>query len=73
MGVSAREHAVREHDVGRAAERYVSAIERSAGGAAVQDELLGDVAHAAADVGIDADSPDAAAIAQRLAEVELVE
>ena len=73
MGAAARELATREHDVGRVADRYAAAIEQSAGGAAVQQEVLGEVARAAADVGIDTDSPDAAAIARRLAEVELVE
>jgi hypothetical protein len=73
MGAAARELAEGEHDAGRVAERYVAAIEQSAGGAAVQDEVLGEVARAAADVGIDAESPDAAAIARQLAEVELVE
>ena len=73
MGAAARELAAREHDAGRAADRYVAAIEQSAGGGAVQDEVLGEIARAAADVGIDADSPDAVGIARRLAEVELVE
>jgi glycosyltransferase involved in cell wall biosynthesis len=73
MGAAARELAVREHEVGHVADRYAAAIEQTAGGAAVQDAVLGEVACAAADVGIDADSPDAAAIARRLAEVELVE
>jgi glycosyltransferase involved in cell wall biosynthesis len=73
MGDAARDLAAREHEVGRVADRYAAAIEQSAGAAAVQEEVLGEVARAAADVGIDADSPDAATIARRLAEVELVE
>jgi hypothetical protein len=63
----------REHDVGRVADRYAAAVEQAAGGPAVQADVLAEVARAAADVGIDADSADAAAIARRLAEVELVE
>ena len=73
MGAAALELAKREHDIGRVADRYAGAVEQSAGGAAVQEQVLGEVARAAADVGIDAESPDAAAIARRLAEVELAE
>jgi glycosyltransferase involved in cell wall biosynthesis len=73
MSTAARRLAELEHDLGRAADLYAAAIEESAGGAAVQADVLAQVARAAADVGIDADSPDAAAIARRLAEAGLVE
>jgi hypothetical protein len=71
MGAAARELARREHDLGRAAELYVAALEQAAGGEAVADAVLGDVARAAADVGIEPGSPEASELARRLAEVEL--
>ena len=61
----------REHDLGRAADLYVAALEQAAGGEAVANAVLGDVAAAAAEVGIEPDSPEAAELARRLAEVEL--
>ena len=73
MGEAARALAEREHAVDRVAELYAAALEQAAGGAAVQEAVLADVARAAADVGIGTDAPETAAIAQRLAEVELAE
>lgn len=73
MGEAARAVAVGEHDVGRSAEAYVAALEQVAGGAVAQEQILVDVARAAADVGIGPDAAEATAIAQRLAEVELAE
>ena len=73
MGEAARALAAREHAVDRVAELYAAALEQAAGGAAVQEAVLADVARAAADVGIGTDAPETAAIAQRLAEVELAE
>jgi glycosyltransferase involved in cell wall biosynthesis len=61
----------REHDLDRAADLYAAALEQAAGGEAVANQVLDDVARAAADVGIEAGSPEAAELAQRLAEVEL--
>jgi glycosyltransferase involved in cell wall biosynthesis len=71
MGRHAAELARREHDVERVAERYVAALERAAGGPAVDDEVLRDVSQAASDVGISAETAEAKEIARRLAEVEL--
>ena len=71
MGVSAAALARREHDVDRVAEQYVAALERTLGGASVDDAVLHEVTAAAADVGISADSAEAREIARRLAEVEL--
>jgi glycosyltransferase involved in cell wall biosynthesis len=71
MSTAALELARREHDLARAADLYVAALEQAAGGAAVADSVLGDVATAAADVGIEPGSPEAAELARRLAEVEL--
>ncbi len=73
MGAAARRLAQREHEVERVAEQYAAALEEAAGGSAVQEALLRDVARAAAEVGIDGESTEAAAIARRLAEVELAE
>ena len=61
----------REHDLARGADLYVAALEQAAGGKAVADAVLSDVAAAATDVGIEPGSPEAAELAQRLAEVEL--
>lgn len=71
MGAAARDLADREHDLERAAELYASALELAAGGAKVADAVLGEVASAAAEVGIGPGSPEAAELARRLAEVEL--
>jgi glycosyltransferase involved in cell wall biosynthesis len=73
MGAAARDLAVRRHAVDRVADLYAAALETTAGAGTVQAAVLEDVARAAADVGIDANAPEAAAIARRLAEVELVE
>jgi glycosyltransferase involved in cell wall biosynthesis len=71
MSAAARELARREHDLARAADLYAAALEQAAGGEAVADAVLGDVARAAADVGIEPGSPEAAELARRMAEVEL--
>jgi glycosyltransferase involved in cell wall biosynthesis len=71
MGANAAALALREHDIGRVAELYVAALERSAGGAAVDDAVLRDVSQAASEVGISAETAEAKEIARRLAEVEL--
>jgi glycosyltransferase involved in cell wall biosynthesis len=71
MGAAAASLARTEHDLGRVADRYAAALELAAGGGAVAEEVLGEVGTAAAAVGIEADSPEAAELARRLAEVEL--
>jgi glycosyltransferase involved in cell wall biosynthesis len=71
MGRNALELARREHDVGRVAEQYAAALELAAGGESVAAGVLGEVAQAAAGVGIEPGSPEAAELARRLAEVEL--
>jgi glycosyltransferase involved in cell wall biosynthesis len=65
MGRAARALAEREHALPRVAEAYVAAVEESAGGEAVRDAVLGEVAHAAADVGL----AETADVARRLREV----
>ena len=71
MSSAALELVRREHDLARGADLYVAALEQAAGGEAVADAVLGDVAAAATDVGIEPGSPEAAELARRLAEVEL--
>jgi glycosyltransferase involved in cell wall biosynthesis len=71
MGTAAVELARREHDLDRVADLYVSAFEQAAGGGAVSDDVLRDVSHAAAEVGIEPGSPAASEIAARLREVDL--
>ena len=71
MGEAAAVLARREHDVGRVADLYAAALEKAAGGSAVNDAVLREVSEAAADVGISANTAEAREIARRLAEVEL--
>ena len=71
MGDAAREYVRREHDLGRAAEGYVAALEEAAGGAAVADAVAGDVARAAAEIGVEAGTPFAGELAVRLDELGL--
>jgi glycosyltransferase involved in cell wall biosynthesis len=71
MGANASDLARREHRVERVADLYVAALERGAGGAAVDEAVLREVSEAASDVGISAETAEAKEIARRLAEVEL--
>src|SRR5262245_6622817 len=52
MGVRARELIEREHRLDLVAEAYAAALEELAGGTAVQERVLNDVASAAAEVGM---------------------
>jgi len=70
MSDAAREYA-REHDVAQVAEEYVAALEEAAGGTVVADAVVGDVARAAAEIGVDPDSEFATELAGRLDEVGL--
>jgi glycosyltransferase involved in cell wall biosynthesis len=71
MGQAALELVRREHVVERVAERYAAALEEAAGGDAVADSVLGDVATAAAEVGIEAGSREAQELVRRLAEIDV--
>jgi len=71
MGAAAAELARRKHGVEHVAELYAAALEKAAGGAAVDDAVLREVSEAAAGVGISANTAEAREIARRLAEVEL--
>jgi glycosyltransferase involved in cell wall biosynthesis len=68
MGAAARALAEREHDVGRVAEAYVSALEEAAGGEAVRDAVRGEVAAAASEVGLQPGGEALGEIAERLRE-----
>jgi glycosyltransferase involved in cell wall biosynthesis len=69
MGAAAVEYARREHDLDRVADLYLAALEEVAGGPAVRDTVLGDVAKAAHDVGIGSDDPELSEVADRAREV----
>jgi glycosyltransferase involved in cell wall biosynthesis len=69
MGARALELIEREHRLDLVAEAYAAALEELAGGTAVQERVLQDVASAAAEVGMGGD--DAAVLAARLREVGL--
>ena len=71
MGAAAAEYARREHDLDRVADLYLAALEEVAGGPAVRDAVLGEVARAAHEVGMDAYDPDLAEVAGRMREVGL--
>ncbi len=73
MGAAGREYVAREHDLERVAEAYAVAVEQAAGGQAVRDAVLREVALAAAEVGIGADDPETAELAVRLSEAGLGE
>jgi glycosyltransferase involved in cell wall biosynthesis len=67
MGAAARELVEREHRLDRVAEAYAAALEELAGGRAVQDAVVHEVAQAAAEVGL----TDTTEVAARLKEVGL--
>ncbi len=71
MGEAARELAEHEHDLARVADQYAAACEQLLGGAANTEAVLGDVAQAAAEIGIEPGSDEADEIGRRLSEVEL--
>ena len=71
MGKAAADWARREHDLDRTADLYVAALEESLGLDEVERAVLGDVARAAAELGVDADSPELSEVANRLREVGL--
>jgi glycosyltransferase involved in cell wall biosynthesis len=68
---AASEYVHREHDLDRVADLYVAALEEVAGGPAVRDAVLGEVASAAHEVGIDVSDTEVAEIGGRAGEVGL--
>ena len=71
MGSAAREYVAEVHELERVADAYAAACEEAAGRAAVRDAVLRDVASAAHDVGLDADTTELAGLARRAREVGL--
>ncbi len=71
MGKAAADWAQREHDLDRTADLYVAALEEVFGLPDVERAVLSDVATAAADLGVDPDSPELTDVATRLREVGL--
>ena len=71
MSARALDLVEREHRVDRVAEAYAAALETLAGGAAVEEGVLREVAAAAAESGLEGD--DAAVLAARLREIGLGE
>jgi len=71
MGAASVALASTEHDVERVADSYAAVLEEAAGGDAVRETVLREVSEAAADVGIEASSSEAAALGRALDEVEL--
>jgi hypothetical protein len=72
LGEAAREYIRTDHDLERVAELYLGALEWAVGGEAVSVAVLREIAQAAADVEIGADSPELAVIARELRESEIV-
>jgi glycosyltransferase involved in cell wall biosynthesis len=71
MSESAAEWARNEHDLETAAELYVATIEESVGARDVERAVVGDVARAASEVGLTADSPELGDVAGRLKDAGL--
>lgn len=69
MGEAALAYARREHDLERAADLYLAALEEGAGGELIRTAVLSEIAEAAADVGIDPADAQVAEIAARAREV----
>ena len=69
---AARRLARSEHDLETVAERYAAALEEAAGGPAVSQSVLREVAAAAGEVGIDEDDPEIRELSERLREVGVV-
>ena len=68
MSRAALESARTEHGLDHVVELYVAALEEAAGGEAVEDSVVDDVARAAHDVGLTADDPAVAELGERLRE-----
>lgn len=64
MGTAASDYVRREHDLDRVADLYLAALEEVAGGPAVRDAILGDVARSAHEVGMSAYDRDLAEVAE---------
>jgi glycosyltransferase involved in cell wall biosynthesis len=68
-----RAYVQREHGLDRVADAYAAALEHAAGGVTVREAVLGEVAGAAAEVGLDADAAETRELGVRLREVGIGE
>ena len=73
MSAAATAYVAAEHELGRVADLYAAALEEAAGGPAVREAVVAEVAAAAADVGIEPGSPEAAELGARLREARIGE
>jgi len=71
LGQAAADWARLEHDLDRSADLYVAALEESLGLRDVERAVLGDVAGAAAELGVEPDAAELSEVADRLREVGL--
>jgi glycosyltransferase involved in cell wall biosynthesis len=71
VGAAGARYVREQHDLGHVADLYVIALEQVAGGPAVRDAVLGDVARAAYEVGIESDDPELVELASSAREVGL--
>jgi glycosyltransferase involved in cell wall biosynthesis len=71
MGEAASQYVREQHDLGHVADLYVATLEEVAGGPAVRDAVLGEVAKAAYEAGISSGDPEIAEIAATAREVGL--
>jgi glycosyltransferase involved in cell wall biosynthesis len=69
LGAAALRYATTELALDRVADSYAIALEEAAGGEAVRDAVLADVARAAADVGLDEEDPEFPRVARKVREV----
>jgi glycosyltransferase involved in cell wall biosynthesis len=69
MGEAGRAAAQGEHELGRVAEAYAAVLEEAAGGSAVEEAVLGEIARAAKETGLDANGAGLGEISERLREV----
>ncbi len=65
MGRAAAEYARQEHDLHRAADLYLAALEEGAGGLAVRDEVARELARSAWDVGLGSRDPQLSDVAAK--------
>jgi glycosyltransferase involved in cell wall biosynthesis len=73
LAAAARAYVAREHDVERVADAYAAALEQAAGGDAVREAVLAEIAVAAADSGIEPGTREAAELGGRLREARIGE
>ena len=71
MGEASLAYVAREHSLGRVADLYARALEDAAGRDAVVDSVLGEVGRAAAEIGIEPDGDELAAVGARIREIRL--